>query len=105
MTNKGTNEEWGMDDEPQSQQMMNAGRRTTTTMTTPTHDEWGDDNNDPRMGTMNIRVDKARPQPQLSPRTLGARTNYEVVRCCKVLIDNDVNVWRAKEELSVRVMV
>ena len=35
----------------------------------------------------------------------SARTNYEVARCCEVLVDNDVNIWRAKEELSVRVMV
>ena len=41
MMNGGTNEEWGMDDEPQPQQTTNAGRRTMTTINTPTHDEWG----------------------------------------------------------------
>ena len=34
-------------------------------------------------------------------KAIPARTNYEVARCCEVLVDNDVNVWRAKEELSV----
>ena len=51
MMNGGTNEEWGMDDEPRPQQMMNAGRQIMTTINTPMHDEWGDDNNDPQMGT------------------------------------------------------
>ena len=41
MMNGGTNEEWGMDDEPRPQQITNAGRRTTRTINTPMHDEWG----------------------------------------------------------------
>ena len=81
MTNGGTNEGWGMDNEPRPQQTMNAGRRTMTMINTPTHDERGDDDNDPQMGTSQqstttMNYDHNCPREHWGSRQQGGRAFY-----------------------------
>ena len=73
--------------------------------------KWDDDDGAMMPKTITTQDDNPTPFLSHSPHAKQdqdkntARTNYKVARCCEVLTDNDVNVWRAKEELSVRVMV